>query len=188
MAKIAKYGISSGADIEEIRKELRRAGKAANQRLRRLEQTRLSGKRSGFGEAYLYAKSVKKVPVPRFAERPGKMGKREMLKELGTILAFLNMLSSTETGRKYLDDRKYHAYVDKGFKGTFEEFKEYVEQMFQTTKERQYSSSIAYTMLTSDLDAEQQKAEMDAWLRDHREQQTEGQALIKMLRERKKRR
>lgn len=191
MAKIAKYGIGSGATDEEIRKELRRAGKAANQRLRRLEQAKIAGKHEGYGEAYQYAAKVKPgMNKPRFMERPGKaLTRRELLKELGTVLAFLDYKSSTETGRKQLEEARYQSYKDRGFQGTSTEFKRLVKKVFAMAQEKNFSSDTAYSIMTTGFDSPEQQIEsINQWLEEMRqdEKQSEGRALIAMLRKRRK--
>lgn len=158
MAKLAKYGIRDGASIEEIRKELVRAGKAANQRLRRLETAAAEGRTTGKGMSYTYAmKYLAKQGRTRFKERAARMKAQEAQEELAQIHAFLHGHQSTVTGIDESERRRYETYKERGYLGTFEEFKSDVSTIFALLEEKGYGYMIGYELLTQGVTPEEQR-------------------------------
>lgn len=150
MAKLAEYGIRDGASIEEMRKELARAGKAANQRLRRLETAASEGRTTGKGMSYSYAMNyLGKMGRTRFKERVKNLTAQQVQQELAQVNAFLSGRQSTVTGVKRSEKRRYKVYKDEGYVGTFEQFRQDVQLVFAFVNENQFSSDIGYEMLTS---------------------------------------
>lgn len=158
MAKLAKYGIRDGASIEEIRKELVRAGKAANQRLRRLETAAAEGRTTGKGMSYTYAmKYLAKQGRTRFKERAARMKAQDAQEELAQIHAFLSGHQSTVTGIDESERRRYETYKKRGYLGTFEEFKSDVSTVFALLEEKGYGYMIGYELLTQGVTPEEQR-------------------------------
>lgn len=158
MAKLAKYGIREGAQIEELRKELVRAGKAANQRLRRLETATAEGRITGKGMSYTYAmKYLAETGRTRFKERAAKMKAQDVQTELAQIHAFLSGHQSTVTGIDESERSRYETYKKRGYLGTFEEFKSDVETIFALLKEKGYGYMIGYELLTQGVTPEEQR-------------------------------
>lgn len=158
MAKLAKYGIRDGASIEEIRKELVRAGKAANQRLRRLETAAAEGRTTGKGMSYTYAmKYLGKMGRTRFKERAARMAAQDVQAELAQIHAFLHGHQSTVTGIDESERKRYETYRKLGYKGTFEEFKSDVSTVFALLEEKGYGYMIGYELLTQGVTREEQR-------------------------------
>lgn len=189
MAKLAKYGIRDGASIEEMRKELVRAGKAANQRLRRLETAAAEGRTTGKGMSYTYAmKYLSKMGRTRFKERAARMKAQDVQTELAQIHAFLSGHQSTVTGIKESEKKRYQTYLQLGYKGSFEEFINDAQTIFALLEEKGFGYQIGYELLTSAETEEQQRERVAKWLReirgsDEEAKGSEGKMLLEVLRE-----
>lgn len=158
MAKLAKYGIRDGANIEEMRKELVRAGKAANQRLRRLETAAAEGRTTGKGMSYTYAmKYLSKIGRTRFKERVARMSAQDVQTELAQVLAFLQGRQSTVTGIKEAEKKRYQTYLQLGYKGSLEEFINDAQTIFAMLEEKGYGYMIGYELLTQGVTPEEQR-------------------------------
>lgn len=169
MANLAKYGIRDGASIEEMRKELVRAGKAANQRLRRLETASAEGRTTGKGMSYTYAmKYLAKQGRNRFKERAAKMKAQDVQTELAQIHAFLRGHQSTVTGINESERKRYETYKKRGYLGTFEEFKSDVSTLFALLEEKGYGYMIGYELLTQGVTPEEQRERITAKLNELR--------------------
>lgn len=189
MAKLAKYGIRDGASIEEMRKELVRAGKAANQRLRRLETAAAEGRTTGKGMSYTYAmKYLSKMGRTRFKERAARMKAQDVQIELAQIHAFLHGHQSTVTGIKEAEKKRYQTYLQLGYKGTLEEFVNDAQTIFALLEEKGFGYQIGYELLTSAETEEQQRERVAKWLReirgsDEEAKGAEGKILLEVLKE-----
>lgn len=133
MAKLPWYlqieDISSLSQAD-LQKALRSAGKAANQRLRRLEAT--SGTVTGAAASPAYKASMKALQGrTRYKERPGQMGKAALRKELSDILAFLGAETSMATGISRVDKKRWQTAVAQGYKGSLADFKRDWERLWQ---------------------------------------------------------
>ena len=169
MGQLAKYGIRDGASIEEMRKELVRAGKAANQRLRRLETAAAEGRTTGKGMSYTYAmKYLAKQGRTRFKERAAKMNAQDVQAELAQIHAFLRGHQSTVTGIDESERKRYETYKKRGYLGTFEEFKSDVSTIFALLEEKGYGYMIGYELLTQGVTPEEQRERITAKLNELR--------------------
>lgn len=158
MAKLAKYGIRDGAYIEEMRKELVRAGKAANQRLRRLETAAAEGRTTGKGMSYTYAmKYLSKMGRTRFKERAARMKAQDVQTELAQIYAFLHGHQSTVTGIKEAEKKRYQTYLQLGYKGSLEDFINDAQTIFAMLEEKGYGYMIGYELLTQGVTPEEQR-------------------------------
>ena len=189
MAKLAKYGIRDGASIEEMRKELVRAGKAANQRLRRLETAAAEGRTTGKGMSYTYAmKYLSKMGRTRFKERAAKMKAQDVQIELAQIHAFLHGHQSTVTGIKESENKRYKTYLQLGYKGSLDDFINDAQTIFALLEEKGFGYQIGYELLTSAETEEQQRERVAKWLReirgsDEEAKGAEGKMLLEVLRE-----
>ena len=106
----------------ELVKVIRKAAKAANQRLRALEKSdAINTAKTG---AYKYAESQMPGKIkPRFNERPKEGADRTTLKHMYLQLReFMTMKSSTVTGVRAIKDARYQTAVQRGFKGTPEQW------------------------------------------------------------------
>ena len=189
MGQLAKYGIRDGASIEEMRKELVRAGKAANQRLRRLETAAAEGRTTGKGMSYTYAmKYLSKMGRTRFKERAAKMKAQDVQAELAQIHAFLHGHQSTVTGIKESEKRRYQTYLQLGYKGSLEEFINDAQTIFALLEEKGFGYQIGYELLTKAETEEQQRERVAKWLREIRGSDEEakgaaGKMLLEVLRD-----
>lgn len=189
MAKLAKYGIRDGANIEEMRKELVRAGKAANQRLRRLETAAAEGRITGKGMSYTYAmKYLSKIGRTRFKERVARKSAQDVQTELAQVLAFLQGRQSTVTGIKEAEKKRYQTYLQLGYKGSLEDFISDAQTIFSLLEEKGFGYQIGYELLTSAETEEQQRERVAKWLReirgsDEEAKGAEGKMLLEVLRE-----
>ena len=189
MGKLAKYGIRDGASIEEMRKELVRAGKAANQRLRRLETAAAEGRITGKGMSYTYAmKYLSKMGRTRFKERAARMKAQDVQTELAQIHAFLNGHQSTVTGIKESEKKRYQTYLQLGYKGSLEEFINDAQTIFALLEEKGFGYQIGYELITNAETEEQQRERVATWLReirgsDEEAKGAEGKMLLEVLRD-----
>lgn len=189
MGQLAKYGIRDGASIEEMRKELVRAGKAANQRLRRLETAAAEGRTTGKGMSYTYAmKYLSKMGRTRFKERAARMKAQDVQIELAQIHAFLHGHQSTVTGIRESEKKRYQTYLQLGYKGSLEEFINDAQTIFALLEEKGFGYQIGYELLTKAETEEQQRERVAKWLReircsDEEVKGAEGKMLLEVLRE-----
>ena len=189
MGQLAKYGIRDGASIEEMRKELVRAGKAANQRLRRLETAAAEGRTTGKGMSYTYAmKYLSKMGRTRFKERAARMKAQDVQTELAQIHAFLHGHQSTVTGIKESEKKRYQTYLQLGYKGSLGEFINDAQTIFALLEEKGFGYQIGYELLTKAETEEQQRERVAKWLReirgsDEEAKGAEGKMLLEVLRE-----
>lgn len=125
----------------ELVKAVRRAAKAANQRLLRLE-------RAGLTKG-VYATAQKNLGKRRrFKEKPDKMSLGQLRTEYVNIREFLVAKTSTVQGQRDTDWKRYSTAVNRGFVGTFEEFYELIERYFTDAAEGLYSSDVIYQAIT----------------------------------------
>lgn len=132
------------ASEAELKAAVRKASKAANQRLVRLE-------RGGFTKG-LYAMTMKELGQSgrrRFKEYPAKMSIPELRTEYQRLRSFISAKTSTVSGRKGVDYMRYQTAVDRGFKGNMEEFYTAIEKFYNSTTESIYGSETIYEAIIS---------------------------------------
>ncbi|WP_417398979.1 hypothetical protein [Hominenteromicrobium sp.] len=125
----------------ELVKAVRRAAKAANQRLLRLERAGLTGGVYKTAQANLGGRR-------RFKEKPDKMKLSQLRAEYTSIREFLSAKTSTVQGQRETDWKRYATAVNHGFVGTYDEFYEQIERYFTDAAERLYSSDVLYQAIT----------------------------------------
>lgn len=134
------------ASAEDLRSVVRRAAKAANQRLLRRER---SGHTKG-----VYAGTMAelgKLGRRRFNEsksRLDKMSINELRHEYVLLRNWLSAKTSTVQGLKASDDKRYRTAQERGFTGTLEEWNDIVSRFFTKEMEAYFSSDILYQMTT----------------------------------------
>lgn len=138
-----KGGSLSKATNQDLARIVRRAAKAANQRLRRLEKLSLTS-----SAAYKRAMDTFDNDRKRFKERTGKLSRSELLKEYWGLQDFLGAKSSTPTGIRSIEDKRYLAAKERGFEGSPDEFKQLAEKFFQKATEKLLSSDVIYMAIT----------------------------------------
>lgn len=164
MAKIkektwADYDIGdpSKASYEELKTAVRRAAKAANQRLLRLER---AGATKGVYQSAMEDLGNMRMengkPAGgrrRFKENPGKLTINQMRHEYRALRSFLSAKTSTVQGRKEAGDKRYQTAVARGYQGTPEEFETDIESAFAERNESLFSSDQIYeSVISGDLD------------------------------------
>lgn len=174
VATWANYDVGSPmtAATEDLRSAVRRAAKAANQRLVRLE-------RAGFtGQAYKMAMNDLRGRR-RYYENAAKLTTAQLRHEYAILRDFISAKTSTVQGANATNRKRYQTALDRGFDGTEEEFYNLIDQYFGKEAEELYSSDIIYLSIltgrTSVIDQviERQKAG---------DRMTRGGALLKYLR------
>lgn len=127
----------------DLQAAVRKAAKAANQRLLRLERAdRTTG-------AYKIAqKYFKNTGRNRYRERVDKLTYNELQKEYKALRSFISAKSSTVQGAKEIAYKRYMTAVSKGYGGTFSQFELDVRKAFTKITEGLFSSDVIYKALT----------------------------------------
>lgn len=141
-------GALSIANAEDLRPVVRRAAKAANQRLVRLEQKGYTG-----GVYAIAQKRLAQSGRRRFKERTGSMDIAQLRTEYARLRDFLSAKSSTIGGKHAIDDKRFQTAVSRGFTGTFEEFTDLSNRIWTENIEALYSSDVIYdALINNDVD------------------------------------
>lgn len=163
---------------QELVQVIRKAAKAANQRLRSLEKSDvINTAKTG---AYKYAQSQMPGKIkPRFNERPKETADRTTLKhQYLQLREFMTMKSSTVTGVRAIKDARYQTAVQRGFKGTPEQWDMAVHKFFTKAAEKLFDSDKIYDAITGN------NADVleDIIAADRDDQTSKGQALLDYVR------
>lgn len=163
---------------QELVQVIRKAAKAANQRLRSLEKSDvINTAKTG---AYKYAQSQMPGKIkPRFNERPKETVDRTTLKhQYLQLREFMTMKSSTVTGVRAIKDARYQTAVQRGFKGTPEQWDLAVQKFFTKAAEKLFDSDKIYNAITGN------NADVleDIIAADRDDQTSKGQALLDYVR------
>lgn len=134
-------GNPSQADQQELSIAVRRAAKAANQRLLRLE-------RSGYTKGIYKNAMYDLVNRRRFKERTEKLTLNALRHEYKILRSFLSTKTSTVQGRQDTIDKRYKTAQDHGFSGSLEDFEFSVTKYFADNIESLFSSDIIYQAIT----------------------------------------
>ena len=134
-------GDPSQADRQELSVAVRRAAKAANQRLLRLER---AGATKGVYENAMYDL----VNRRRFRERTEKLSMNALRHEYKILRSFLSSKTSTIQGRQDTIDKRYKTAQEHGFSGSPEDFEFAVTKYFDEKVVRFFSSEIIYQSIT----------------------------------------
>ena len=150
----ADYDIGNlGSQNEEVlRKAVKKAAKAANMRLLRLE-------RAGYSDTWAHRMAMENLknisegeglsaPRKRFKEYTKNMDLYQLRREYTALREFLSMKSSTVQGLSDTQLKRYNKAVEKGFNGSLEEFNELIEKYFGQHYEKMISSDIVYQAIT----------------------------------------
>ena len=175
----ANYDVGSPmtAATDDLRSAVRRAAKAANQRLLRLE-------RAGFtGQAYKMA--MKDLHGRRrYYENTAKLTTAQLRHEYAILRDFISAKTSTVQGVNSINYKRYIKAVEKGYDGTEEEFYDLVDKYFADEVEELFSSEIIYAAVT-----EGNTDMIDRVIARYRagEKITKGEALLEYMRAAKSR-
>lgn len=140
----AEYGLTEREyqDPRKLRAAVRKAAKAANQRLLRLER---AGKTAG---AYKRAqRHLDKLGRRRFKERPEKMTVNQLRHEYVILRDFLSAKTSTVQGIRATNDKRYEKAKQRGFTGSQDEWNELVMKYFSGKVEELFSSDVVYRVI-----------------------------------------
>lgn len=175
-------GALSIANAEDLRPVVRRAAKAANGRLLRLE-------RKGYiGGAYAIAqKRLAQSGRTRFKERTSKMNIAELRTEYARLRDFLAAKSSTIGGKHAIDDKRFQTAVARGFTGTAEEFADLSNRLWTENVEALYSSDVIYDELLSNDEDEINYIIEKAKSAEFMDSKIKGQNVLEHLRRKRER-
>lgn len=170
------YGLTEREynDTRKLRAAVRKAAKAANQRLLRLER---AGKTAGVYK--LAQRNLDKLGRRRFKERPEKMTVDQLRHEYAILRNFLSAQTSTVQGNRKADDKRYEKARQRGFEGSQDEWNQLVVRYFTGKVEELFSSDVIYRAITM-----QETNVIDDIIRAA--PVTRGSALTQYLRRRKK--
>lgn len=135
----ADYAIAdpTRANQQELAAAVRRAAKAANQRLLRLER---AGATKGVYALTMYELVNRK----RFKENTAKMTTNALRHEYKILEKFIKSKTSTIQGRNDSIIKRFNTASERGFTGTLEEFEVSIEKAFAKHQESLFSSDILY--------------------------------------------
>ena len=137
---LKNFSCATRADLQAA---VRKAAKAANQRLLRLER---HDKTTG---AYQLAQRYfKDTGRRRYKERTEKLTYNELQKEYKALRSFISARSSTIQGANEISYKRYQTAVSKGYSGTFSQFELDVRKAFTKITEGLFSSDVIYEALT----------------------------------------
>ena len=177
-------GALSIANTEDLRPVVRRAAKAANQRLVRLEQKGYTG-----GVYAIAQRRLAQSGRRRFKERTGTMDIAQLRTEYARLRDFLSAKSSTIGGKRVIDDKRFQTAVSRGFTGTFEEFTDLSNRLWTENVEALYSSDVIDDVLINNDDDEDEikliieKSQSQEFL----DESTKGKNLLEHLRRKRRR-
>lgn len=132
---------ASRTELEAI---VRKAAKAANQRLVRLER---AGETGGVYKMAMHDLGIKKRR--RYKERTQGVSMTVLRNEYGILRDFLSAKTSTVQGLRETRDKRYQTAVARGFQGTAGDWDKLVRKYFTKENERLFSSDVVYSALTS---------------------------------------
>lgn len=178
-------GALSIANAEDLRPIVRKAAKAANQRLVRLE-------RAGLTKG-VYAMATSRLELggkgKRFKEQTKNLNLQQLRSEYAQLRDFLTAKSSTVAGQKNINRNRYNTAKAAGLSPDIsqDEFNDIVSKIFTEKTEALYSSEIIYeALMTDDQDIINEVLEA---AKDGRriEEKVQGKKLIEYLKHKKER-
>lgn len=175
----------SSYTTEELQKIVRKASKAANQRIRTIE-------RSGMKSAALYLMQ-RQTGKKRFSERVKSKSRQELVKQFVYLREFVGAQTSTITGIKAHRTAIINTYMARGFNGTEEELEFLLNKYIGSQMSKFYGSTIVYQMII-----ENDRASLEdyykTWIEEQRKEaageetddRAQGRALIRMIKRKAK--
>lgn len=134
----------SRATRADLQAAVRKAAKAANQRLLRLERHNQTT-----GAYQIAQRFFKDTGRRRYKERPNTLTYNELQKEYKALRSFLSAKGSTIQGAMEIDKKCFETAKAKGYGGTFEQFRLDIMKAFTKLNESQYSSDVIYSAVIS---------------------------------------
>lgn len=135
------------ASAEDLRRVVRRAAKAANQRLLRRER---AGRTKGVYAGIMA--ELGRLDRRRFIESKkslDKMSINELRHEYVMLRDWLSAKTSTMQGLRAADDKRYQTAMEKGFTGTQDEWNQIAETFFTAEREKFFDSNATYMQVTA---------------------------------------
>lgn len=166
---------------EELRRIVRKAAKAANQRIRGIEK-------AGVKSAALKSAMANMDGKSRFKERVKTQTRAELMREFVVLREFMTSQTSTVKGVNERLEKLYKTYMAAGFNGTQEELEFYIEKYLSQAMAKFYGSDVLHQLIT-----ENRREDLDDYFRTWKEEQrkeetgedldpyAQGRALLRML-------
>lgn len=173
-------GYFEHANRSDLIPVVRKAAKAANQRLLRMERAGLTN-----GVYARISGQLAQLGRRRFAESEGRlknMGLQELRHEYVLLRDWLSAKTSTVQGKKNADISRYYTAKMRGFTGTLEDWIEASKTYFTEQYEALFSSDVLYTsIITGDIDIVQNIINENEKRKDN--QPDRGAALLRYVKE-----
>ena len=173
-------GYFEHANRSDLIPVVRKAAKAANQRLLRMERAGLTN-----GVYARISGQLAQLGRRRFAESEGRlknMGLQELRHEYVLLRDWLSAKTSTVQGKKNADISQYYTAKMRGFTGTLEDWIEASKTYFTEQYEALFSSDVLYTsIITGDIDIVQNIINGNEKRKDN--QPDRGAALLRYVKE-----
>lgn len=154
---------------EQLVDVVRRAAKAANQRLLRFEK---AGMTTGMYKSAMVDLAGRR----RYKERPEKLSLSQLRHEYTLLRSFLSAKTSTVQGRRDTILKRYATAVKKGYKGSLSDFEVDVERYFSKANEALFDSNVIYTSIITGT-----TSLLDRIMQEQLSQKDKGKALIAYL-------
>lgn len=180
-------GYFEHANRSDLIPVVRKAAKAANQRLLRMERAGLTN-----GVYARISGQLAQLGRRRFAESAGRlknMSLQDLRHEYVLLRDWLSAKTSTVQGKQNADIKRYNTAKMRGFTGTLDDWIEASKTYFTEQYEALFSSDVLYTsVITGDIDIVQNIIDENEKRKDS--QPDRGAALLRYVKEsnRRKRR
>lgn len=140
-------GYLEHANRSDLIPVVRKAAKAANQRLLRRER---AGRTKGVYAGIMA--ELGRLDRRRFIEskkRLNEMSINELRHEYVMLRDWLSAKTSTLQGLRAADDKRYQTAVERGFTGTLDEWNQIAETFFTAEREKFFDSNAIYMQVTA---------------------------------------
>lgn len=140
-------GYFEHANRSDLIPVVRKAAKAANQRLLRRER---AGRTKGVYAGIMA--ELGRLDRRRFIEskkRLDEMSINELRHEYVMLRDWLSAKTSTLQGLRAADDKRYQTAVERGFTGTLDEWNQIAETFFTAEREKFFDSNATYMQVTA---------------------------------------
>lgn len=127
------------ASQEELAAAVRKAAKAANQRLLRLERAGYTG-----GVYKTAMRNIAYTKSKRFKERTTNLDVKALRREYVAMRDFLTAQTSTVQGTRDADVKRYETALERGYEGTLDEFRVDIARAFSDAIKSIYDSNTIY--------------------------------------------
>ena len=177
--------IPNSYTTEELQQIVRKASKAANQRIRTIEKKGL--------KSYAVQMMQKQTGRTRFSESTKKSSREELIRRFVDLREFMSAQTSTVGGIKKHHAAIINTYMAQGFDGTEEELEFLLSKYFGSQMEKFYGSTIIQRLIIEN-DRESLSDYYKTWIEEQRKEsageetdsKAQGRALIRMIQRRAK--